>query len=888
LQMRRHAALLLRLAEAVGGHRSRSARSFREPSRSSVFDMVPKVHAAAQHRHISAENYLCFLRVCRDMFAVLTLLSAFMTSPLWGFGPLLAGFLGGESSLTAPLSEGSSDELALPMVKTLYSTTVLYSIVFMFFALRFSQECEERGSAVADTPAKRKMRRTIWLQRLPLSDGVWGAKEFEYTDEDLDRVTQDLRVEVLKFLQEKKKSDLWLEATKLKLFRERKASVTSEAAPKDGQPRKDRSKSWHLAGPRKDRQSAEETEAPPEEVAAPQPCGSASPVESEAGFSERSAACAFGCPTYKLLSRAGSLMVMGRRCKSPIVNIDIAPNVEELSNVSIARRDCEELADMYSELCERYSSTRGPGLPVFRWLYRKWYGRRHRLVYERMEELRSRQLYIELQRKRLSGSAFITFASQGECSLMLNKVPPWWDCNQWFFRSKFSFGRPPFAAVTLFCYRAPHPDDINWQNLHTKSYSRRIRYWLLTLVVCVLAVSLSAGVDRLKQQIAWVSEHAPGEESPMTMRFVAALPPVLLLGINNVVLPYSIQYVASAERNRQKSHEQLRQLYINFYFLMLTSLAVPFFGFSTLYQLVDVLHTYLPRKRFDRLSEHIARELLDLSGDFTLRYVTTALFLSNPFVLLKAPLYNLCLLLRSKVMALPLREQAACRRPMQFSWGFWYAWVLIIGATGTIYGVVLPGIYPLMTLFFATRHLIERYAFRHGLTDAGPDAEGTYAAIVLYQWFIVGVMWLCMMGIFFLSICRQRSDCPAWLSPWGCGILTMSPVVLLPIFWLRKRHAMLGLTASERYSGSAAEDVNGLDEEEEEDDEQKSMNWKASQAVERDPLIDSIVTMLRRRGPKMREQVLYELKAGKSVPHLWEMLQRAADLEADRMQHDDG
>lgn len=59
-------------------------------------------------------------------------------------------------------------------------------------------------------------------------------------------------------------------------------------------------------------------------------------------------------------------------------------------------------------------------------------------------------------------------------------------------------------------------------------------------------------------------------------------------------------------------------------------------------------------------------------------------------------------------------RQAESRRPMRFAWGFWYAWVLIIGASGLIYGVVLPGIYPLMTLFFATRLVIERCATQGG------------------------------------------------------------------------------------------------------------------------------------------------------------------------------
>ena len=110
-------------------------------------------------------------------------------------------------------------------------------------------------------------------------------------------------------------------------------------------------------------------------------------------------------------------------------------------------------------------------------------------------------------------------------------------------------------------YKAPHPDDVNWQNLHSDPFARRLRYGSYTLVTLVLAVLLSAGVEELK-----------GTLDAMRGRWwtgtPALLPPVLLLLINSLVLPYCILGIAVAERNSQKSREELRQLYINLYSLL--------------------------------------------------------------------------------------------------------------------------------------------------------------------------------------------------------------------------------------------------------------------------------------------------------------------------------
>ena len=42
-----------------------------------------------------------------------------------------------------------------------------------------------------------------------------------------------------------------------------------------------------------------------------------------------------------------------------------------------------------------------------------------------------------------------------DCGRVMSFGAPWWDLQSWLFhRSYFSFGRPPFAAVTLLCYKA--------------------------------------------------------------------------------------------------------------------------------------------------------------------------------------------------------------------------------------------------------------------------------------------------------------------------------------------------------------------------------------------------------------------------------------------------
>lgn len=370
-------------------------------------------------------------------------------------------------------------------------------------------------------------------------------------------------------------------------------------------------------------------------------------------------------------------------------------------------------------------------------------------------------------------------------------------------------------------------------------------------------------------------------ESTMSAKLLLALPPVCLLIINNLIIPYSIMYVALCERNRQKSNEELRQLYINFYFLFLTSVALPFFGFNTMWQFAQMVKTWIQQQPIDSVAEAVGTKLLTTNGIFTLRYIVSAVFLSNTVALLKIPAYSLCTRWAIRLIAMSSREQADMKKPLGFAWGFWYAWVLIMAATGVIYGVVVPSLLPLMTLFFCYRHRVESYNMRNGLYDLGTDSEGTYAAAAVYHLVIVGVAWWCLMGVFFFTVCRQRDDCPGWLSPYGTFFLLVAPpLVVLPLSWLRKRHTFLGLS-SERSDRQA-------DEEEQVVGRSTALAWRASQAIEPDYLVTEVLDLLKEisKDSEYHQEVLDELDRGMSVEHIrnWLLKLKVQAVQLSRLQ----
>lgn len=113
---------------------------------------------------------------------------------------------------------------------------------------------------------------------------------------------------------------------------------------------------------------------------------------------------------------------------------------------------------------------------------------------------------ISKGRKKLSGHACVTFHNFEDHNKLLKlDEPQYWKLQRCNY---FRFCRPIFASVTLRCHQATHPTSINWDILHTTSYSiifRESFYWLILLVFMAILINpiimsgtTSVGVKELK------------------------------------------------------------------------------------------------------------------------------------------------------------------------------------------------------------------------------------------------------------------------------------------------------------------------------------------------------------------------------------------------------
>jgi len=240
--------------------------------------------------------------------------------------------------------------------------------------------------------------------------------------------------------------------------------------------------------------------------------------------------------------------------KNAIETLLVVPVVDQWHNVSMTLRATEERAVSY----ERWSSGTTHN-QVLTW----WYRRKHIQCLRKSEGLRRDLLRITLEKKQLSGSAFVTFRTmESRDIILLNELP--YRCNKKCLKkghSLFTFGRPPFSSVTLKTEPAPHPADINWENLHVAFWVRKFRYFFSTglLIVCMVLV---VHPETFK--------YPPGKGVNRTTANIAAymevfLPTVILV-VNGLVLPECIYRIALFERSTRKSVSELRQLIQNFFF----------------------------------------------------------------------------------------------------------------------------------------------------------------------------------------------------------------------------------------------------------------------------------------------------------------------------------
>mmetsp|Transcript_8254 Transcript_8254/g.18478 ORF Transcript_8254/g.18478 Transcript_8254/m.18478 type:complete len:958 (+) Transcript_8254:137-3010(+) len=465
------------------------------------------------------------------------------------------------------------------------------------------------------------------------------------------------------------------------------------------------------------------------------------------------------------------LTAQGRQLESPFVQeVQVAVVVDTWKQIQDDLHQAREYTATYEGKYQRYSADlRDAQRPVLRRLISHpaawWYWRRARHYEQQAEELEFELEQIREGKKMVAGSAFVTLKESRHRDFLLRHDSDelaWWILP--ISHAFFSFGRPPFASVTLSARRAPHPSDIIWQNLHVSKIKRSLVFWILSsillfvMVVVITVVRISefvvpvvglihAELDQLERNDLWqeyVPEYVQQAFGVVNIKVLSAsvleqMPSLVLLFINAVMLPLAIDFVISCERTVSHSQAEHARMLVNFFFLFTNTVIVPFCGVASLNELLSM---FVQGLKDSTVFEPIENVIFASNGYFALKYLMSAALFSNVNQLLQLS-QHFGRWLKRTFIVVTVREKEKAAEPWPFYWGYWYAWNLSIFSLGITVSVACPSTLPVTAVFFSVKYLIDRYNLQTGIYASGTDIEGSLAfRVVRYMRFIVALWWI--------------------------------------------------------------------------------------------------------------------------------------------------
>mmetsp|Transcript_120460 Transcript_120460/g.341314 ORF Transcript_120460/g.341314 Transcript_120460/m.341314 type:complete len:794 (+) Transcript_120460:47-2428(+) len=503
---------------------------------------------------------------------------------------------------------------------------------------------------------------------------------------------------------------------------------------------------------------------------------------------------------------------------SYVERIHVAPVIDEWYHVSCRLRDMDERWKAYNKLSII------PRFGCWGKLVKCWYDRKER-TFKASKDFYSKKIKrIEAGRKRMSGSAFVTFQERDSQVYFLRPRPSILKC-QCRHHNYFNFGRAPFGSVTLRCIQAPPPEDIIWQNLQFSRHCRRLKICIFTILLFVtmlllvtpLVIGSQFGELQLPDKISirqadikdtldsiCVNGYITCRENDFLHYTSDHAPTLILVAINSLLLPVLIEWIATAAGMHRRSSMEMVQMHLNLFFLLLNSLLFPLLGLQTLYE-VGPLLTQGVKEGADI---SILRQMKflqepDKFAIFILRYILNATFVSNTISLV--PIHIIICRGIAHWGAVTDRDVRDADTPWSFAWGYWYAWAISMLAIGVLLGVIVPSTLPCSALFFALKHSIDQHNLRHGIYAQGPENEGVFAIRALYYMrLIIAVLWLLMASLFIFWMRVQFSDPISWNSwvPARCveawaGVLVLAAIACL-LFAQYSLHSSIFETRFER------------------------------------------------------------------------------------------
>lgn len=740
----------------------------------------PYVNADAPKR-----NYLLYMLVCMYTCIVLSFVNMCFLLPHGLVGKVL---FGGWSILYV-LGQVSFWEI--------YLITCLDGIIILLFSELFEQLIELPEKDLAQD----QLRRSVWMQGLPTNDSLRWWRQFNLNPMEVNRVRQDLSDALTDFLHV--------------------PSLNAGAAFGTRRPAQGASTSTGFA---------EISGLYAHTVMPTTPA----PVDLK-GTDWR---CYLdGGNPYFLNTATGQaqwevpteLSMRSRPVDSPVVeSINVALIVDEWLNAHRALQNAQEYLAAYEErlsLAQTDDAQHATGgllnqlrgfmqRPAIWWYERKIAGLRPTIAWltEDLDRIRS-------GKKRISGSAFVTFKHPRHRDRLLQEtedapVPTWiWARSHTFF----SFGRPPFASVTLSCERAPHPSDVNWQNMHVAWWQRELVFWslasllLFTMVVLVTVVRISEFVvpiielahqelDSLEEMRIW-KQFVPKQVKKLVttlntdmiwQSLFEQVPTLVLLFVNSTMVPAAITAIAKCERTVKLSDAELTRMLVNFFFLFTNTVVVPFCGVASLSELIAMLLQAM-QKQGD--PEPFQGLIFASPGMFALKYLMNATFISsaNQLVQVSQVFGRWCQL---TFVTVTERDWKEYMEPWPFHWGYWYAWTLSVFSLGIMMSVACPSTLPIAALFFFVKYNVDKYNLDNGVYACGTDIEGGLAIRVVCYLRVVVAIWWMAMGALIYSISvfdpydNLNAPKKAWFRRGGVTLMIMGVGTFSASWWLKAQHLL--------------------------------------------------------------------------------------------------
>lgn len=420
--------------------------------------------------------------------------------------------------------------------------------------------------------------------------------------------------------------------------------------------------------------------------------------------------------------------------------------------------------------------------------WRRWYQFRSEAVEKRVGKLEAELLRVRLKKLRMCGSAFVLFSKVEDCRSLLGRSPKWWHCQRWMcWFNMLKFGHVPFTSVTLEYEPAPHPDDINWENMDTPRWWSESVFLLLTLVLVLFMLAGQA-------VIMWIL--GLGRFGYKVSQHFASL---MLLFINRSVLPFPVEWIALAGKFRRKTEGELRQMHLNFWLLIVNTIVVPLLGLQIAQQIPPEL-----KKNPLVFLWCVSFKLLNLPKRLFVGYLFDVTFLTNLYQVLAGSLFQLCWWLQRKLTAtlppdtsvLPpdvMRRLAArlqkseSRHAMaapQYGFGYYYAWTLSIVALALLASAEVPCTLLIAALCFCVKVIVDWANLANKVYEIGPEHEGVLITWAVFYMRLCVSGWWFMTGLGIQQLCADFShDCPGWVWPASFGMISLACVVFVVSFF---------------------------------------------------------------------------------------------------------